>query len=109
LRIWDGGPSAESESRRDSLEPNIVRRFCEEKLASELAEGGFELKSFTVSPYGHAIAEATGPDVRQIRQRANGPSGAPPPDRGGEFQDGATIDTVRLRGLPGYSSPQDGT
>lgn len=44
---------------RDSLEPNIVNRFCEEKLASELAAGGFELKSFTVSPYGHAIAEAT--------------------------------------------------
>jgi hypothetical protein len=47
----------------DSLEPNFVHRFLEEELASELAAAGFELKSFAVAPYGHAVAQATSVDV----------------------------------------------
>ena len=42
----------------DSLEPNFVHRFTRDEIASELAEGGFELKSFGVTPYGHALARA---------------------------------------------------
>jgi hypothetical protein len=44
----------------DWLEPNFVHYFIEDELASELTAGGFELKSFTVAPYGHAIAIASG-------------------------------------------------
>jgi hypothetical protein len=48
----------------DALEPNFAHWFLEEEIASELAEGGFELKFFSATPYGHAIALATGPDGR---------------------------------------------
>ena len=44
----------------DFLEPNFVHRFTEDEIASELAAGGFELKSYAVTPYGHAIALAGG-------------------------------------------------
>lgn len=42
----------------DSLDPNFVHRFTERELAADLAEGGFELTSFAVAPYGHAVAFA---------------------------------------------------
>jgi hypothetical protein len=46
----------------DDLEPNFVHRFVQDEIASELAAGGFELKSFAAAPYGHAIALAAGVD-----------------------------------------------
>lgn len=42
----------------DYLDPNFVHMFIESEVATEFAAGGFELRSFSPRPYGHAIGVA---------------------------------------------------
>jgi hypothetical protein len=58
----------------DMLEPNFVHRFTQSEIASELAEGGFELKSYVAAPYGHALGLAVSPDRREAPAASPGGS-----------------------------------
>jgi hypothetical protein len=46
----------------DYLDPNFVHMFTEDEIAAEFEAGGFELRAFAASPYGHAVGVAV-PDV----------------------------------------------